>query len=148
MHFPPVTVDGTYGDGDTIRLGPTTLTAHAHPGHTRGATSFTTTIEEGGRIYRVGIVNLPSVNPGTMLTGMPTYPGIGSDYANTFLAQRDLKFDVFLASHASQFRMHEKHAPGDAYAPERFVDPQGFLRVVQDLEKAYLAQLDSERARR
>mgnify|MGYP003704332713 CR=1 FL=1 len=147
--FEPVTVDGTFGDEGTISLGGTTLTAHLHAGHTRGATSFTTTIADGGRSYRVAIVNMGSINPGVTLTGTTgfTYPGIAQDYAKTFLAQKDMQVDIFLASHASQFRMHEKHAPGDAYAPERFVDPQGFLRAVQDLEKAYLAQLASERAR-
>ena len=34
--------------------------------------------------------------------------------------------------------MHEKYKPGDAYNPDRFVDPAGFLSPVQRLEKAYL----------
>ena len=145
MHFAPVKVDGTYDDGDTIRLGNTTLVAHRHSGHTRGATSFTTTIEEGGKSYRVGIMNLPSVNPGTLLTGMPTYAAIGTDYANTFLAQKDLKIDVFLASHASQFGLHEKYTPGDSYNPARFVDPDGYAAEVQRLEKAYLDEFAKQR---
>lgn len=145
MHFAPVKVDGTYDDGDTIRLGNTTLVAHRHSGHTRGATSFTTTVEEGGRSYRVGIMNLPSVNPGTTLTGMATYASVGADYANTFLAQKDLKLDVFLASHASQFRLHEKYTPGDSYNPARFVDPDGYVAEVQRLEKAYLDELTQQR---
>lgn len=145
MHFAPVTVDGTYDDGDTIRLGNTTLVAHRHSGHTRGATSFTTTVDEGGRSYRVGIMNLPSINPGTVLTGMPTYSAIGSDYANTFLAQKNLTLDVFLASHASQFGLHEKYTPGDTYNPARFVDPAGYAAEVRRLEKVYLDELARQR---
>ena len=34
-----------------------------------------------------------------------------------------MKIDVWLASHAAQFRMHEKYKPGDPYNAERFVDP-------------------------
>jgi metallo-beta-lactamase class B len=53
---------------------------------------------------------------------------------------------VFFASHASQFRMHEKYKPGDPYNPDRFVDPMGYLESVQRLEKTYLDQLTKERA--
>ena len=143
--FPPVQVDGTFKEGDTISLGGTTLTVHRHAGHTRGATSFTTTVVESGKTYRVGIVNMGSINPGVRLVTRPSYPGIADDYAKTFLAQKDLRLDIFLASHASQFGLHEKHAPGDAYNPERFVDPKGYLEGVQKLETAYLAQVAKER---
>lgn len=143
--FPPVQVDGTFKDGETISLGGTTLTVHRHAGHTRGATSFTTTVVENGRTYRVGIVNMGSINPGVRMVDRPSYPGIADDYARTFLAQKDLRLDIFLASHASQFRLHEKHAPGDAYNPERFVDPKGYLDAVQRLEKTYLDQVAKER---
>ena len=146
--FPPVQVDGTFKDGDTISLGGTTLTVHRHAGHTRGATTFTTTVVENGKTYRVGIVNMGSINPGVRMVDRPSYPGIADDYAKTFLAQKDLRLDIFLASHASQFRMHEKHAPGDPYNPERFVDPKGYLEGVQRLEKVYLDQVATERARK
>jgi metallo-beta-lactamase class B len=146
--FDPVTVDQTFKDGGKISLGGTELTAHHHPGHTRGATSFTLTVQEGGKTYRVIIANMPSINPGVTVTGMPRYPEIGKDYARTFLSQKDMKIDVFLASHASQFRLHEKYKPGDAYNPERFVDPAGYLAAVQRLEKAYLDQLAQERAKK
>ncbi|MEQ1729276.1 MAG: subclass B3 metallo-beta-lactamase [Vicinamibacterales bacterium] len=144
--FPPVQVDGTFTDGDTISLGGTTLTVHRHAGHTRGATSFTTTVVENGKTYRVGIVNMGSINPGVRMIDHPSYPGIA--YAKTFLAQKDLRLDIFLASHASQFRLHEKHAPGDSYSPERFVDPKGYLEGVQRLEKVYLDQVAKERGGR
>jgi metallo-beta-lactamase class B len=144
--FTPATVDRTFKDGGTIALGGTTLTAHLHPGHTKGATSFTTEVRENGKTYRVGIVNMGSINPGVTVLGMPKYPGIKDDYARTFAAQKAMPLDVFLASHASQFRLHEKYKPGDAYNPDRFVDPKGFLETVSALEKAYLAQAAKEQA--
>jgi len=60
--------------------------------------------------------------------------------------QKALELDIWLASHASQFAMHQKYAPGDPYDPERFVDPEGFRKSVETLEKAYLEQLQRERA--
>jgi metallo-beta-lactamase class B len=144
--FAPVTVNRTFTDGETIALGGTTLTAHLHPGHTKGATSFTTEVRENGKPYRVIIANLGSINPGVRVTGMPGYPGIEQDYARTFKAQKAMAIDVFLASHASQFGLHTKYKPGDGYNPDRFVDPAGFLEAVSGLEKTYLAQVAKERA--
>jgi metallo-beta-lactamase class B len=147
-HFEPVRADRRLEDGDTITLGGVTLTAHHHPGHTKGATSFTLTVRESGRDYRVVIANMGSINPGVTVSGMPKYPTIAADYARTFAAQKALPVDVFLASHAAQFRMHEKYQPGDVYDPERFVDPEGYRAAVERLEGLYLEQLARERAAR
>jgi hypothetical protein len=37
--------------------------------------------------------------------------------------------------------------PGDAFNPDRFVDPQGFKTSVEQLEKTYREQLARERAK-
>jgi metallo-beta-lactamase class B len=144
--FEPVKVDRTFKTGETIALGGVVLTAHSAAGHTKGATSFTLDVPDGGKTYRVVIANMGSINPGVKVTGMPGYPEIGQDYAATFIAQKDMKIDIWLASHAGQFRMHEKYKPGDPYDPSRFVDPGGFLQSVQRSEQAYLDQLAKERA--
>lgn len=143
--FDPVTVDRRLKEGETIQLGGNVLTLHIHAGHTKGASSFTFPVEDGGRRYRVGIINLGSINPGVTLSGMPGFPDIGDAYARTFAAQKAMTLDVFLSSHASQFRLHEKHKPGDSYAPARFVDPAGFRKAVEDLERVFLKQRASER---
>ena len=74
--FEPVTVDRRLKDGETIALGGVVVTAHHHPGHTKGATSFTLDVAEGGRTYKVGIINMGSINPGVRVRGMPLYPTI------------------------------------------------------------------------
>src|SRR5499425_1699364 len=58
--FEPVTVDATFKDSDMISLGGTVLTVHHHPGHTKGATSFTLNVPDGGKTYRVVIANMGS----------------------------------------------------------------------------------------
>jgi len=143
--FEPVNVDQKIKDGDTISLGETVLTAHHHPGHTKGATSFTLNVAESGKTYRVVIANMGSINPGVTVSGMPKYPGIAQDYARTFREQKAMTIDVWLASHASQFGMHDKYKPGDPYNPDRFVDPKGFHAAVEKLENVYLEQLNRER---
>ncbi len=143
--FEPVKVDRRVKNGETIELGGVVLTAHLHPGHTKGATSFTFDVREGGKTYRVGIVNMASINPGVRVSGMPKFPGIAEAYAQTFRDQKEMKIDVWLASHAAQFHMHEKYRPGDAYSAARFVDPAGFQEAVARLEKVYRDQLAKER---
>ena len=143
--FEPVGVDRTFQDLEKISLGGIELTAHLHPGHTKGATSFTLNVREGEKTYRVLIANMGSINPGVTLSGMPTFPEIAQAYARTFRAQKELKIDVWLASHAAQFRLHDKYKPGDAYNPDRFVDPVGYLEAVNRLEKTYLSQLAREK---
>jgi metallo-beta-lactamase class B len=143
--FEPVKVDRRLKDGDTVRLGGNELTMHLHAGHSRGSSSFTFSVRDGAKSYRVGIINMGSINSGVRVSGMPGFPDIGEAYARTFAAQKAMQFDIFLSSHASQFRMHEKHKPGDAYNPERFVDPRGFRAAVEDLEATYRKQLASER---
>src|SRR6185295_11815761 len=49
MTWPPVTVDGILEDGQKVTIGGTTLVAHLTAGHTPGATTWTTTVEEEGR---------------------------------------------------------------------------------------------------
>lgn len=143
--FEPVTVDRQLADGEVITLGTTELKVHLHAGHTKGASSFTTEVREGDQRYKVGIINMGSINPGVRVSGMPQFPDIREAYARTFAAQRALSIDVFLSSHASQFGLHQKHKPGDPYNPARFVDPAGFRAEVERLEAVYLKQLASER---
>ncbi len=143
--FPPVKVDQRLKDSQKIELGGTELTLHIHPGHTKGATSFTLNVSEAGKTYRVVIANMASINPGVNVNGMQRYPGIAKDYANTYASQKQMKIDVWLASHALQFKLHEKYQPGATYNPDRFVDPKGFLADVERLEKIYIEQLASDR---
>lgn len=143
--FPPVKVDQKLKESQKISLGGTELTIHIHPGHTKGATSFTLDVREGGKTYRVVIANMASVNPGVNLKGMARYPGIAQEYARTFQDQKQMKIDVWLASHAAQFKLHEKYQPGATYNPERFVDPVGFHSAVERLEKIYVDQLAIDR---
>jgi metallo-beta-lactamase class B len=146
--FTPVKVDGRINDGQIISLGGTELTAYSHPGHTRGSASYGLTVAENGRNYRVLIANIGSINPGTILIGNKKYPQISDDYAKTFREQKTLQCDIFLASHASQYQLHEKWKPGQAYRPDTFVDPEGYKAAVGHAETAYLEWLAKEKGTR
>ena len=140
--FEPVKADGLLHDRDTVSLGGMQLLAMHHPGHTKGATSFLFDVTDENRTYRVLIANMPSVIVDT-LSGNPRYPGIIKDYAYTFAALKNLKFDIWLSSHASQFGLHDKHGPGDGYHPGKFIDRPGYDAEVNNLEKEYLKKVEN-----
>ena len=146
--FAPVKVDGRIKDGQKISLGGTELTAYSHPGHTRGSASYGLTVLENGRNYRVLIANMGSINPGTVLIGNKKYPQIADDYARTFREQKKLECDIFLSSHASQYQLHDKWKPGQAYSPDTFVDPKGYKAAVGQAEAAYNEWLAKEKGSR
>jgi metallo-beta-lactamase class B len=57
---------------------------------------------------------------------------------------KNIKFDIWLASHASQFKMHNKHKPGDAYNPAVFIDQAGYDAALSDLQKQYDEKLNKD----
>jgi metallo-beta-lactamase class B len=138
-------VDRVLHDGDTVTLGGTTLVAHLTPGHTRGCTTWTTTVTEKGRTLNVVIVGGVSVNPGVKLAHNPRYPGIADDYARTFRTLRALSCDVFLGSHGSYYSMFEKIARMKAGAAENpFIDPAGYRQFVDENEAHFQHLLAAE----
>jgi len=143
--FAPVTADRLLHDGDTIRLGETTLLALHHPGHTKGSTSFLLTVKDENRSWKVLIANMPTILPKTRLMGMPTYPKVGEDYKYTLEAMKKLQFDLWVASHASQFRLHDKHKPGDAYHPAAFDDRPQYDAQLNALTQEYQTRLKNQK---
>jgi metallo-beta-lactamase class B len=135
--FEPVTADRLLRDGDTIRLGNMQLVMLHHPGHTKGSCSFLFTVKDDQRSYKVLIANLPTIVTEKSFADIPAYPGIAADYAYTFRAMKNISFDIWLSSHASQFKLHDKHHPGDKYNPAAFKDQAGYDTALSDLQKQY-----------
>lgn len=143
--FKPVEVEKIISAGDVIELGEIRLTVHEHRGHTVGSSSYAMQVRENGRVYNVVIANMGTINPGTRLTTDPTYPGIAEDLENTYESQKNMDVDVWVAAHGSQYGLHDKYVPGQAYSPDTFVDPEGFLAEVERLERIYIEQVSEER---
>lgn len=139
--FAPLKADRLLHGDDTVNFGGMKIQVLHHPGHTKGACSFLFDVNDAHRTYHVLIANMPSILNDTKLSGMPAYPNVGKDYAYTLAAMKKLQFDIWLASHASQFNLQNKRKPGDAYHPEVFIDRAGYDAALDDLQKAYLKKL-------
>lgn len=146
LRYTPVRADRIVGDREAITLGGTTLTAHVTPGHTRGATTWTMELADGGRTYHVVFFSSASINAGTRLLGNARYPGIVADLEASFTRFKELPCDIFLAPHGGQFAMADKFGRlerGEGMAA--LVDPAGWRRLVAEAEQAFRDQLAKER---
>jgi metallo-beta-lactamase class B len=135
--FAPVKADRLLHDHDTITLGNMHLVMLHHPGHTKGACSYLFNVNDNKRSYRILIANMPSIIIDRKFSEVMSYPGIANDYAYTLSHMKALSFDIWLASHASQFNLHSKHHPGDGYHPEVFMDRAGYNAELAELRKDY-----------
>jgi metallo-beta-lactamase class B len=140
MLYPAAKVDRVLHDGDTVTLGDTVLTAHLTPGHTKGCTTWTMKVHEGGQSYDVVIVGSPNVNEGYKLVNNAAYPQITSDYEKTFGVLRSLHCDVFLGAHGNYYDMESKYARMTGSA-NPFIDPKGYQEYVNEREQAFRAEL-------
>jgi metallo-beta-lactamase class B len=140
--MPAIVVDRVVTDGETVRLGNTTLTALVTPGHTKGCTTWTMTTTDGGKDYRVMFYCSTSVVD--RLVGNAGYPQIVADYERTFARFRTLSTDVFLSNHPGFFRMEQKKRQMTSGAPNPFVDPGELQRFVATSEQDFRATLARE----
>jgi metallo-beta-lactamase class B len=135
--YKPIKVDRYLNDGDTIKLGNMALVLLHHPGHTKGSCSFLFDVNDGNKTYKVLIANMPSIIIDQPFSSVKSYPTIENDYAYTLKSLENLHFDIWLASHASQFDFHKKHQPKDAYNPNAFIDRSGFDAEMKEYQKAF-----------
>ena len=135
--FAPVMPDRLLHDKDVIKLGNTQIVMLHHPGHTKGSCSFLFDVNDGHKQYKVLIANLPTIINDEKFADVKKYPDIAKDFAYTLSAMKKLQFDIWLASHASQFSLQAKHKPGDAYNPAVFVDREGYDNALAELKKKY-----------
>lgn len=140
--FAPVKVDRVLQNGDTIKLGGMQLVILNHPGHTKGSCSFLFDVKDAKRSYRILIANMPTIVTDKRFSSISAYPNIASDYAYTINSMQNLSFDIWLASHASQFSLQSKHKPGSGYNPSAFVDRKGYDKELKDYQEQYLKKIN------
>lgn len=146
LTFPPVAVDRVLQDGDVVEQGGVRLLARHTPGHTKGATTFVTTVLDTGRAHQMVFATSTTINAGTSLVGNPRYPGIVSDWQRTYAILDTLVGDVWVSAHTSVFDMRGKFARIGTGASNPYVDPAGFRRFVADGRARFASTLAGQLA--
>jgi metallo-beta-lactamase class B len=142
--YPPIKVDRILRDGDTIKLGEILLTAHHTPGHTRGATTWVTSLIVDGKAYVVAFPDGAGFNPGYRIARDPSYPGIESDYRRTLHFLEMLKPDIWLAQHNEYYDLEGKRKRAATQGIKAWIDPEGYRRFIAGKRRAFEDQVDLE----
>jgi metallo-beta-lactamase class B len=133
LSFPAARVDHRIKDGETIRVGPIALTAHLTPGHTRGCTSWSFPVHDGGRVLdAVSVCDLG-------VLGVLQYPEQKADRERSLRMLRNLPVDIWVTNHARKWGRYRKFAASTAAkgAVAPFIDPDGY-RAFLDAAEAEL----------
>jgi metallo-beta-lactamase class B len=139
----PHPIDRILKDGDRVALGGTTLVARLTPGHTKGCTTWTTTVREDGRDRSIVIIGSMGSNPGFQFVNNQDNPGIADEYKQGFRVLRSLKPDVPLASHPAMYDMATKFAR-IGKGPNPFIDPAGYTAELDAVEGLFLQVLAAQ----
>lgn len=137
--FPPVAHPRAIGDGETLRLGDTVITAHATPGHTMGSMSWSWQACEG-KTCRT-IVFASSLNPvsaDAYRYSAPSSAAIVAGFAQSYRLMDALPCDMLISAHP------------DNAAPEgaRFSTAPGACRTYADRSRRALAARLAKEKRR
>jgi metallo-beta-lactamase class B len=143
--YRPTKVDRVLHDRDEVRLGGTVLVAHLTPGHTKGCTTWTMKVTEGGKTYNVVIVGSPNVNPGYNLVANAAYPQIAEDYERMWRVLKSLPCDIFLGAHGSYFGLEEKYPLLKDGAANSMVDPDGYNKFIDEKEQDFRTELAKQK---
>lgn len=143
--YRPTKVDRVLHDGDEVKLGGTTVVAHLTPGHTKGCTTWTMQVTEGGKSYDVVIIGSPNVNPGYKLVNNTAYPQIAEDYERMFNVLRSLPCDIFLGAHGNYFGLEAKYPLLNERGTNPFIDPVGYKTFVAQKEQEFRTELSKQK---
>lgn len=143
--FPPVRVDRVVGDGDTVTLGGTMVTAHLTPGHSPGCTSWSMAAKDSKGVPRRVFLHCSASLGGQSLVP-EAYPGMIANYRATFAKVRAIQADVFLANHDIFFDLHAKRARQLAGEADAFVDPAELQLFNTEMEQDFGAALAEQQA--
>jgi metallo-beta-lactamase class B len=144
MGQPPIKVDRALRNGDEVRLGEVLLTAYHTPGHTKGATTWVTTLFEKGKAYKVVFPDGGGFNPGYKVAQPESYSGINQDYRNTLHFLESLRPDIWGGHHTEYFDLEGKRKRYATEGVNAWVDPEGYRRFIAGKRRAFEDEVDTE----
>jgi metallo-beta-lactamase class B len=146
--YPAVSKARAVADGETLTVGPLSITAHLTPAHTPGSTTWTWRSCEGGRC--LDIVYADSLNPvsapGFRFSGDATHPSVIDVFRTSIAKVGRLPCDILLSVHPSFSDMAGKLGRRRAGAgPDPFIDREACRAYAADAARLLEARIDEER---
>lgn len=148
--FPAVPRVRAVQDGETLRVGPLSITAHLTPGHTTGSTTWTWRSCEGPRC--LDVVYADSLNPvsapGYRFSGGPKSAGIVAGFRQSIATVAALPCDLVLSVHPDLVSLEEKQKARAARpkGPDPFVDPRGCRTYAKEAAQRLDTRLAEEQS--
>lgn len=141
LSFPPAHNVRTIKDGQVVRVGDLSLTAHFTGGHTPGGTTWTWRACEGDRC--LDIVYADSQSPvskdGFLFSRSTTYPTAVADFEHSFKVLESLSCDILITPHPEQSQFWQRVASGG------LVDREACRRYAGGMRKQLADRLATER---
>jgi metallo-beta-lactamase class B len=144
----PVKIDRVLKHGDTVSLGGTTLRALHTPGHTQGATTWITTVQDKGRTYTVGFLGGTTPNGGVALFDNPRHKNVIEDTQRTFKTLKAEKVpDIYLVGHPQAMFAGKVDRIKAGETPHPLLNGEAWTKQIADGEAGFVKRVAEERAK-
>jgi len=143
----PVKVDRVLKDGDTVKLGGTTLRAVWAPGHTPGCTVWDADVADAGKNYNVAIFGCGGPNGAVKLVGNQKFPTLVADTMATFGKLKMLKPDIYVTGHPQMLFAGKIGRMKNNERPHPLLDPgaQAWTKMLDAAQAAFEKRVAQEK---
>ena len=144
----PVPVARVLKHGDTVSLGGTTLRALRTAGHTQGATTWLTTVDDKGRQYNVAFLGGTTPNGGVPLFNNPRHKNVIEDTQRTFAILKAEKVpDIYLAGHPQAMFAGKVEGIKAGATPHPLLNGEAWTKQIAEAEANFQKRVAEERAK-
>ena len=137
----------TIRDGETLRVGPLAVTAHATAGHTPGGTSWSWRSCDGSRCADIVYADsLTAVSAdGFLFANSKTYPTALRDFERAFTTLSMLPCDILLTPHPEAASLWDRLTRRDRGEADALIDKTSCRRYVDGARERLKTRLAMER---
>lgn len=144
--FPSVSVSDILTDGQTLRVGSLSLTAHLTAGHTPGGTTWSWRSCDAERCLDLVYADsqTPVSRDGFRFSDSSTYPSAVADFERGFAVLEQLPCDLLITPHPGASSLLDRASAG----PDSLVDPEACRRYAASSRQQLQRRLHAESEQR